>query len=491
MLVRRKLVNISELGNPNSRIVSLDFQRGIAIWLMTFLHTFEHVYDYNWVKENPENVFDLPIYVLIIGLTVGFFASWNAYFLLISATVNSLSMTRKSLTGSDPKDIFIKQLITGGGIYMVGIINDSFLYGGYFGVAIRTGDWSNTYPLWNGFFAMNTLQIIALCMMINGFIHYLLMRNNGHEKFKRNIAMYGFLVVLVVIFSPLIHNLVDNLPWEASTYIPPELGLGDYTKWPNVVLQANNASFKTFILTILAGDMEPLFPYLATSFAGSMVGLALARPKPIRKLPLIGGLSSLGIMGLGGMFLALGFFTMGNNRPALGNYLLMLGGQLGAIFIFLWLVEYRGRVKKFAERKIVKHFRFWSIISLSVYCLAIIELLPRKIFGVIYNLIFSAEYNFMHTSLFGYGEELHALTMAVTVILFFEMVLYYWSKINFKFSFEWFIIGSAALKTKKRSSRLNVKHILDEVIWYNPKVILDLPEVVIQKEEPDVHNQLR
>ena len=77
------------------RLASLDFQRGLAIWIMTFLHSFEHLYDYNWVKENPERVLDLPIPVLIAGLTVGFFACWNAYFLLISSTVNSLAMKKK------------------------------------------------------------------------------------------------------------------------------------------------------------------------------------------------------------------------------------------------------------------------------------------------------------------------------------------------------------------------------------------------------------
>jgi len=63
---------------PPERIASLDFQRGLAIWIMTFLHTFEHVYDYNWVKSDPERVFDLPKIVLVLGLIVGFFASWNA-----------------------------------------------------------------------------------------------------------------------------------------------------------------------------------------------------------------------------------------------------------------------------------------------------------------------------------------------------------------------------------------------------------------------------
>ncbi|MHA1367918.1 MAG: hypothetical protein ACTSP5_16140, partial [Candidatus Heimdallarchaeota archaeon] len=65
-------------------------------------------------------------------------------------------------------------------------------------------------------------------------------------------------------------------------------------------------------LTLLAGDMEPLFPYLATSFIGSMVGLCLARPKPHKRLPLIGVSLSLLMMILGGVFLALGFFTLGN-----------------------------------------------------------------------------------------------------------------------------------------------------------------------------------
>ncbi|NPD90515.1 MAG: hypothetical protein HGN29_17515, partial [Asgard group archaeon] len=84
---------------PGKRIASLDFQRGIAIWLMTFLHAFEHVYDYNWVKNDPKVILNLPKIALLIGLIVGFFASWNAYFLLISSTVNSLSMTKKAMTG--------------------------------------------------------------------------------------------------------------------------------------------------------------------------------------------------------------------------------------------------------------------------------------------------------------------------------------------------------------------------------------------------------
>ena len=81
--------------NQPRRIASLDFQRGIAIWVMTLMHTFEHLYDYSWVKEEPEKILELPLTVLIFGMTLGFFMSWHAYFLLISSVVNTISMNRK------------------------------------------------------------------------------------------------------------------------------------------------------------------------------------------------------------------------------------------------------------------------------------------------------------------------------------------------------------------------------------------------------------
>ena len=449
------------------RIASLDFQRGLAIWLMTFLHAFEHLYNYTWVKKNPEEVLELPKVVLLVGLFVGFFASWNAYFLLISSIVNSLAMTKKVASGQSAKRMLLKQIITGFGIVLVGYLSNSFGYIGYFGNVIRYGRWGDAYPIWSGFFGMYTLQIIGYCMIITGVLHYVLIRNDGYLKFKRNLLVYGLLAIVIIVVSPFIHNWVDNLPWEAPTYIPPEVGLGDNYQWPSVHFQANNASFKAWILSLLAGDMEPLFPYLATSFSGAMVGLCLARPKPHKRLPLIGGGIALLLMTLGGVFMLLGFVTLGNNRPDTGNFLLMLGGQLGVVFLLLRLIEYRGRGEQFANRKIVKHFRLWGMISLSVYCLAIFELLPRWIIGTTYNLLYSSETNLLHSSLFGYGEEYKAMLIAVAIILSFELVVYSWAKSNFKYSFEWFIIKLQGFSTKLSSHRLNVELIMNNTHWEN------------------------
>lgn len=451
------------------RIASLDFQRGIAIWLVIFLHAFEHVYDYNWMKNDPEAIFNLPKIVLLIGITVGFFASWNAYFLLISSIVNTLSMTKKAASGQDTRKILGKQLITGFSLIIIGYINNCFGYNGYFGTALRTGVWNNTYSIWSGFFAMYTLQIIGWCMIINGFIQFLLLRNYGHERYPRNMIIFAMLALFVIIMSPFIHTWVDNMAWELPTYIPPEVGLGDHMQWPSVHFQANNASFKSWFLTLLAGDMEPLFPYLATSFVGSMVGLSLAKPKPHKRLPLIGGFLSILLISIGVMFFLLGFITLGNNRPSLGNFLTMLGSQLGVVFILLRVVEYRGKGESFANRRFVKHFRLWGMASLTIFSLAMFELVPRFALGSIYNLLYSSDVNLLGSSIFGYGEEIKALTVAIVVITSFELMVYVWSKFNFKFGYEWFIIRLQSMVTRSQSNRLNVDLLLNKTQWENLK----------------------
>jgi hypothetical protein len=452
------------------RIVSLDFQRGLAIWVMTFLHVFEHLYDYNWVKENPQKVFDLPLPILIVGGLVGFFASWNAYFLLISSTVNTLSMQKRIAAGQEPKKVVLKQVLTGIGILLVGVVDESLLYWGYFGVGFRTGNWSNTYPLWNGFFSMGTLQIIGWSLIITGLINYLIMQDNGHQKYRRNMLVYGILTALVITLTPFVHSLVDNMNWVVPV-IPPgtEVGLGDHTTWPSIHFQAGNASLKAMLCALLAGDMQPLFPYLATSFVGAMIGLTLAKPKPVKRLPLKGALSGFGCMGLGGIFIALGFYILGNNRPALGNFLLMLGGQIAVMFFFLWLIEYRGKSEQFANKKIVKHLRMWGMVSLSIYCLKIVELFPRWFLGEVYNLWFSSEANLLQASVFGFGEEYKIILIAAYTMVFFELIVHLWSKTNFKYSFEWFVIRFAGASTKSISERLNVQFMMNDIHWVNYK----------------------
>ncbi|UJG43716.1 MAG: heparan-alpha-glucosaminide N-acetyltransferase domain-containing protein [Candidatus Heimdallarchaeum endolithica] len=48
------------------RIASLDFQRGLAIWMMVFLHVWNHIYDFSWI--DLEQYFKKQTFFLEFGL---------------------------------------------------------------------------------------------------------------------------------------------------------------------------------------------------------------------------------------------------------------------------------------------------------------------------------------------------------------------------------------------------------------------------------------
>ena len=82
-------------------------------------------------------------------------------------------------------------------------------------------------------------------------------------------------------------------------------GVSTYT-WPHEKIQFEVGTFKASFFTLIAGDLEPLFPFLATSFAGALIGTILAKEKPPKKLPFYGAMSSLGFIGIGAILIAAG-----------------------------------------------------------------------------------------------------------------------------------------------------------------------------------------
>jgi hypothetical protein len=447
------------------RIASLDFQRGLAIWLMVILHAMEHAYDYKSVTDEPVSAITVSSTVVVLSVIVGYFASWNSYFLLISSTVNTLSMTRNAARGIKPWRILSKQLLLGASVLLIGIFVNGFLYDGYLGTAIRTGDWLNVRPMTNGVFAMYTLQIIGWSMMIGGITQYLLSLGGGYRKTKRNILIYLFLALLVVGVSPLVHRWVDGMSWEIPSTLPSEYTIGDHSKWPSVHVQSANASFGVWFFAFLAGDLEPVFPYLATWFVGGAIGLALLEEPNRKRLLSVGGLAVVGTVLLGILFTARWSFTVGNVRPGTGKYLLMLGGQVGAVLLFLWLVEFRGNPEVFANRRAVRALRLWGMASLTIWSLEIFELLPRSLFGCVYNAISPQKLDVLRHGFLGAGQEPMALLIAIFVMLSFHAMVVIWSKFDFKCMLEWFVIRIASVGSGTISRRLDVDYMMNQMQW--------------------------
>ncbi len=453
------------------RLASLDFQRGLAIWMMVFLHVFNHMIDYSSVDAG-QLFSGVPPYTFINSAFFafsGYFGNWIGYFIIISAIVNAYATTKKALAGFPPGKLFAKQIVTGFGILLAGVITESFGYYGYFGSVISSGNFfqaatwtdpANVAALWQRFFLMEALQIIGWCMILTAIIQYFLYRRDGVQKFTRNLIILGVLTLLIFILSPVIWHFVDN--WAIWKPVPGT-SPGDYHySWPSDQLQAYNHSFLSWFMTIIAGDYYPLFPYLGQSLLGAIMGVAIAHPKPHRKLPWMGFGLFLALLIAGGLCAWLLPFDISFERPTMGFFFFLMAEQVGAIVLRFYLIDWRGKGERFANNIVMKYFRTWGMVALTIFALQIWSFVPRAIF------------NWTIPSMNLLSEQFPAgdrswivLIFAIVTILFYDLLIWLWAQINFIGTFEWIIIKLGVVITKQPSKRLNFKYMLNEVAWMN------------------------
>ncbi len=433
------------------------------------------MYNISWAT-NLDQLLQKNILIILSVLLLAFFTGWAGYFLIISAIVNALAMSKSASKGNNPVQILVKQLLTGVGVLVAAALTDGLIgYYGYFGSALRSGNWaySRFINIFVGrsFFMMETLHTIGWCMIINALVHFLLIRKNGFKKLKRNIIIYAILTVVVIIASPFIWNWVDGMHWggyyDLNFFSEMSTRRDFYTefRWPNSFDQYKVGTFKSSFFTLLAGDLEPLFPFLAASFAGALIGTALAKDKPPKRFLFYGGIASFVFIAIGAILIAMGFeFDFSYSRPFITYFLIVLGVWIGVIFLLLYKVEYRGNPQKFANRRIVRLMRLWGLVALSVYTLQIFSLFPRWLISIILidvNLV---------TDKLPYGQEGFVLLLCFYILFAYHLLIKLWSKVNFKFSFEWLIIRFSKIGSKRDvSQRLNVDLIMNKTEWINYK----------------------
>jgi hypothetical protein len=345
-----------------------------------------------------------------------------------------------------------KKLITGIFLLVADYVIEGVLYNGYIGNSIIYGNWGDYGRLWEYFFRIKTLEVIAWSMIITSIITYLLLRKDGVQKFKKNMIVYGIITVIILTMTNFVHNWVDQMPWQTFN------GIG----WPDNDVQILNASFKSWAMTNIAGNIEPLFPYLATASVGAMLGLALANPEKMKKLPLWGFTTSIVLILLGVILALVGIDFTFYFRPTISTFCIQLGGQLFLIILILRLVEYRGRGEKFANRRIVKITRRWGMIALSMYTLEIFDFIPE----LSLNLIVGNRrgLNFFDR-IFGFETISYALLVGLYCMIWYEILVRLWSRINYIGSMEWLMIKLQIAGSKQSSQRLNTDLMLNKMEW--------------------------
>ena len=282
----------------SKRFASLDFARGTAIFIMIALHTLHFALNIDDMLADMNN---LPLINLIALIIIPFYGGIAGFFLIVSAASNMVSMYRGLERGNKIRSIVLKQVI--GGVLLLffamlcegligyhGALGNFFLYldnpSAYFQYdpflnfehwdLAANYNWQTLLYRWNHF---ETIHTIAWCLILNGCVQGLLSLKKNWQNRKQMIISYALLAVVVVALTQPIWSLVKIIVPGYPFGIIPETGnvmftpvIGEDSWWRIIT-----APF----LSAVAAPMEPLFPYLAVSFIGSIIGIVIAPVQPI------------------------------------------------------------------------------------------------------------------------------------------------------------------------------------------------------------------
>ncbi|GAB4308960.1 MAG: hypothetical protein Kow0069_07640 [Promethearchaeota archaeon] len=444
------------------RYPSIDFLRGTAIFLMLCLHVVMTSLDFGLVDQ----VFDLPLINLVALLVLPFLGGLAGFFLLVSAIGNQVSMQRFLEKGRPASALAVRQVLGGVLLLVFAVLTEALLgYHGTLGEAIRLHSDPWRIATWRGYH-METIHTIAWCVILNGLVQAFLSRGGRWKDRDGMVKKYAVLAALVVVATlPVwvaVEALVPGYPY--ATY--GDLGLVASDHWahdlrvqyPVVGVSTPWEWVYKFFLAPLAGHPEPIFPYLAVSFVGSIIGVRLSQPPETidRKFPRKFMFAGLGMFlaGFAGTVGVLVGFLTTDVDAAIGLYRNLwdhrgfypAAGPLGWLFQFLLLngvaicmamlvvrlVEFRGKAKRFGERSLF--IRRYGFVAFSVYNYQFLYYVPHLVLTVALGM---QPYAGLTWS--GVG------VVMVTSLLLFELALRLWQKARFAGGFEYSIATLANL----------------------------------------------
>lgn len=461
-----------------SRYASIDFLRGLAIVMMLVLHIISDTLDVEGLLANPGN---LALVELLMAILLPFLGGLAGFFLMVSAIGNMLSMYRYLQKGKSVRALAQRQVLGGILLLIFAMLTEAVIgYHGAFGNIFKTLDdpsqWDWSPVLWRWYY-FETIHTIAWCVILNGVVQAILSRNAGWKDPRKLIRTYAILAVATLAVTPLawlLARLVEpGFPWATDPLTGRNVQFAVLGESPvgDVILR--------FFLSAIAGEWEPIFPYLATSFVGSIIGIHLAQPPETSKMSetperasrtfpgrwarvgfVAFAVGTIGIvvnlvlmMESAGFDAALdAYMSIPNHRawvPARGvpvagwlfQWLSLNGLALCFVCVVLRVVEFRGKGQAFAEK--TTFIRRFGFVAFTIYA-------GQWLYFVVHFLV---------SSLLGtpylrlqWGGSL--LVVGVTLAAF-HGVLRLWEKVKYTGSLEWCLASLAAvlIPARKQASK--------------------------------------
>jgi surface polysaccharide O-acyltransferase-like enzyme len=383
----------------NKRIESLDILRGIALMFLILFHSSI----YNYANINKIDFSNPPIIVVLMS----FMAIWGGIFIIYSMVANTIMLLRRSEKFVNFK-IFFYSIIAGiTYIFFHYILNiilgrwDNDFVNNNPNLTIVANSLRNTninFPNITKFFEGSSLSTIALNLVILSIVLFLLFRRNGIEKEKRNYLILGISGILIMVLS--------------------------FVRVPIFYLFTQAIEMKNYLLatlyTFAIANPYPLLPYLAYGIFGAMIGIMIYKGRN-KLLKII-------VIPLGVLFITYGLFGIMNFEKTistpdyfwyfktnfeLGLFMLLL------VFSVLFLESKSNLLNKLS---VIKWF---SRVSLTIYML---ETTTSEIFRITLFRIWPS-----------WNQTINGcLLFGLLNIILWIVILFFWKKINFKYSLEYY-----------------------------------------------------
>ena len=423
------------------RILTFDVLRGIAIFGVVVIHLFAFLLDFPWPDAN--DLRDVSPGRVIVFAAIQYFSGWAALFLLISGAVNTYVYARRIRMGVKPSNLQKKMIAAGLALLLMAYATEILFHyqglipGYLYNQLIEGGDtdFDLGHTLLVRWLRVETIRMIAFGQLAIAIIVPLLYSKSSQDRQNRIVFMLLAMAFLSNLLTPLLR-----------------LSFSHYaTGWSNDYQYTGiNALFVQTFFSQLAGEAEPIFPYVSVALVGSAIGLLLStneRPRFLLRSLLIGGIM---LKGIALTLHILGYAIFPFRRYNQVWFIFTFGGQLILLALFLVTTEYQGNLN--LMKRLTRPFRRWGMISLTIYTF--------HIFGIAL-LLPLAYLDWIELKPQSY-TLLETILILVIVIIIFDLLIRLWSLYDFKWSLEWILLRMSSKNQEKLSKNLSRDSVLDE-----------------------------
>ena len=440
------------------RLLFLDSLRGFFILYVIWLHAMNGVVFGN----NPEALNEAPVWLLIVFAPLAILGTWAPIFAVISGAAHAyvlhgLMVRYQSKHGSGlPVRTFMAGAVaTSLFLYALSVLNMAFMHhsmpfnGAFrhtlFTSSLQQGQWV-PFDL-HLLFYNDALAMVAMNGLLINLILYALWRRNGFKHPSRYMTLIGAGAMGIFLFSPLVHYVLT--PWFFHALNGRHYGAA-------------------FLLKLIVGPNLSPMPYLAYGLVGALMGICLARRVPETLVRRYGyGLSAMLVAGGAVLLISQGFTPteLVEHPFPLKMHCINLGLMLACCTWLVLHMEYCSEEKRGRMAQRTLWLRRVGLMALTLFCL---ESFGSIVFSKVYMWVLGIEGSFPRS-------PLYVVPFLACVLIFWNVLLKFWEKANFKYSVEWWVSRLVCAVRARPSVRLQADEVLHKPCSTPPPISNALP----------------